>query len=393
MRGRTATGIAWSLFGLCAALNAAGMAMAWARGESPWLTAFVAGFMVTPAVGALVASRRPQNAIGWLLLALGVAFAVANVGTEYPAFRPERDLPARAAAGLGGTLVFWATVNIGAVWILLLFPDGRRLRGRWRYVSWLAAVAFPAVLAGFAVKPGDLDLPTTAMDNPFAVPALQFLETIGVLLLVLSLIGALLSFIVRFRRSSGAERQQMKGVVFVGTLAVIGAFTLGILDAFGRAPFALEILTYGLLYGGLPASIGAAVLRYRLYDIDLIINRALVYGSLTAATVASYLALVFGLGWAGRTLTGQGSNAFAVAATTLVVAALFHPARRRIQSLVDRRFYRSRYDAALTLEAFQSRLRDRTELDALRDDMLSVVRETLQPARVSVWLRRPGGLR
>jgi hypothetical protein len=390
MGDRAAARVAWSLFGLCAVSNAAGMAMAWARGESPWLAAFVVGFMVTPAVGALVASRRRQNAIGWLLLALGVGFAVANVATEYPAFRPERDLPVRAVVGLVGTLAFWATVNIGAIWILLLFPDGRRLPGRWRYVSWLAAAAFPMLLAGFAVKPGDLDLPATAMDNPFGVAELRFVESIGVLLLVLSLIGALLSFIVRFRRSGGVERQQMKGVVFVGTLLVVTTFTLGILDEFGRAPFAVELFAYGLLYAGLPASIGAAVLRYRLYDIDVIINRAVVYGSLTAATVASYLTLVVGLGWAVRAVSGQGANELTVAATTLIVAALFQPARRRIQSLVDRRFYRSRYDAARTLEAFQSRVRDRTDLEALRRELLSVVEETLQPTRAWVWLRQPG---
>jgi hypothetical protein len=378
--------IAWSLFVLAVLLNAAGIAMATARGEPPWLILFVAAFLITPAVGAFVAARRPANAIGWLLVALGVGFSLANVMTEYPAWGPERELPLRGEAGLLGALAFWTTVNIGAIWILLLFPDGRRLPARWRYVSWLAVAELAILLVGFTVKPGDLEMPTTEMDNPFGVPELEFLSGIGIILLGITLLAAILSFIVRFRRSRGVERQQMKWVVFVAALLIATGFTLGISEEFVDPPFALELAAYGLLYAGLPATIGAAVLRYRLYDIDIIINRALVYGGLTVATVGSYVTLVFAFGWVARTLSGQGSSSLVVAATTLVVAAMFQPARRRMQATVDRRFYRSRYDAARTLEAFQARLRDQTDLESLRAELVATVEETLRPAHTVVWL-------
>jgi hypothetical protein len=351
-------------------------------------------FMSFATVGALVASRQPGNALGWIFCYLGLSFPLAGAGEEYalyalvtePGSLPGGEALVWLAALLGGPIVF-------AVFALffLLFPNGRLLSRRWRLVVWLDLIAVVCLFA-WAFEPGPLgNLGLVRIANPFGVEGLAALiGTLGLVGLFMTLAVAVaggISLVVRFRRARGVERQQLKwfsfsGVVFCAVFAIAP-----VLWYLPDSPGTEWIWTVLFLLGAstVPIAVGIAILRYRLYDIDLLINRTLVYGTLTAM-----LALVYSGGVATtqavlRTLTGQDSQ-LAIVVSTLVIAALFNPLRRRIQGFIDRRFYRRKYDAAKTLEAFSSRLREKTDLDALSDDLVAVVRETMQPAHVSRWL-------
>jgi hypothetical protein len=241
---------------------------------------------------------------------------------------------------------------------------------------------------GVSLAPGTLDERNyPGARNPVGVEGagrlLEGTTTAGTALALVALLLAMVSMFVRFRRSIGVERQQLKWIVYAGAAAASGfALTLFLSGPLANAVFAVAFLAFI----GVPVAAGFAIMRYRLYEIDLLINRTLVYGALTALLVAVYVGSVVGLQSVFRAMTGQEST-LAVVASTLLIAALFNPFRRRIQSLVDRRFYRRKYDARKTLEAFSAKLREETDLDALRDDLVGVVRETMQPAHVSMWLR------
>jgi len=348
----------------------------------------LAGYVV---VGALVATLRPDNAVGWLLLAIAISLAVPEVGLAY--VRKPMSSGDFAAVWFAG---WWQIVPyMLALGLLpLVFPDGRLLSPRWRPVVWLGGIALALSIVGAALQPGPLDVPIR-VQNPLGVgggaaDAVGIARWTGDTLRAVVGVLAAGSLAVRFRRARGVERQQLKWLVLVALVALAG---LLVSNAAARLPgrwltpagdIAWNVLLFAFVLG-LPAAVGIAILRHRLYDIDLVIKRTLVYGSLTALLVATYLVLVLAFRLALDPLAGESD--LAVAGSTLAVAALFRPARSRIQALVDRRLYRSRYDAARTLDGFSARLRDELDLETLGADLRAVVRDTMQPAHVSLWLR------
>jgi hypothetical protein len=266
--------------------------------------------------------------------------------------------------------------------MVLFFPDGRLPSRRWRAVAWLSVAVLFSTSASEAFSPGRL-AEAPHVTNPLGIRpaggALELVNATSFSLLPLCFAASALSMVLRFRRSTGEERQQLKW--FAAAAALLAAFFP---LAFVFPGLVQDLVT--LSFAGLPIAVGIAVMRYRLYDIDLIINRALVYGSLTATLAFVYFSGVVGLQSVFRVLAGQEST-LAVVASTLAIAALFGPLRRRVQALVDRRFYRRKYDAVETLAAFNARLREETDLDHLSDDLVTVARETMQPVHVSLWLR------
>ena len=273
-------------------------------------------------------------------------------------------------------------VMIPATFLVLLFPDGRPLSRAWRRVAWCAGAGIVGVLFVSVVtsRPGDFP----RLDNPFALDgvAIEALEVLSILALYTGLFGGVASIVLRFRRAGRVQRQQIKWLATAGALlAVVMPLDVALAGVLGDAAYLMT--TTAVL--GLPAAVGVAILRHRLYDIDVVINRTLVYGALTATLAGAYLGAVLLLQLALSPLTA--SSSLAIAGSTLAVAALFQPARRRIQAIVDRRFYRRKYDAAQTIERFGARLRDEVSLDALSEDLCAVVAETMQPAHVSLWLQ------
>ena len=342
----------------------------------PELTSIAVGYSV---LGAIIASRLPNHPIGWICCAIGLIAAVDHFAGEYAVFallaQPHPLPGGRAMLWLQGW--FWMLFVGLIVFLLLLFPTGRLPSSRWRPFAWASVgVISAAVIWSSAISP---DVGFNAPPSP-------------VQLSVLLLGGvAAASLVVGRRNARGVERQQIKWLLYVGPLFFIAA---GL--HIGFYYFWLSEGSWGLwasyllvIVGGLsgPIAIGVAILHYRLYEIDLLINRTLVYGSLTATLIVLYFGGIVVLQRVFVSLTGQRST-LAVVASTLLIAALFTPLRRRIQSFIDRRFYRRKYDARKTLEAFSAQLRDETDLDALSDDLVGVVRETMQPAHISLWLRR-----
>jgi hypothetical protein len=338
----------------------------------PELTALAVGYSV---IGAVIALRLPNNPIGWLCCAIGLIAAVDHFAGEYSLYAllalPHPLPGGRAMLWLQGW--FWMLFIGLIVFLLLLFPTGRLPSSRWRPFAW-ASVA----LISAAVIWSSVISPDVGFNAPPSPVQLSVVLLGGV---------AAASVVVGRRNARGIERQQIKWLLYVGPLFFIAA---GLHIGFYYYWLAQELWASYLLVaiGGLsgPIAIGIAILRYRLYEIDLIINRTLVYGSLTATLVALYFVGIVVLQRLFVLLTGQQST-LAVVASTLLIAALFSPLRRRIQSFIDRGFYRSKYDARKTLEAFSAQLRNETDLKALSDDLVGVVRETMQPAHVSLWLR------
>jgi hypothetical protein len=352
-------------------------------------------FMSFATVGALVASRRPGNAIGWIFCYLGLSFPLVGAGEEYALYALVTE-PGSLPGGEG--LVWLAAVLSGPIvfavfaLVFLLFPEGRLLSRRWRLVIWLDLIAAVCLLT-WAFEPGPLEnLGLVRLANPFGMERLAallgILGMVGLLMTLAVAVAGGISLVVRFRRARGVERQQLKwfafsGVVFCAVFA-IGPVLWSLPESAGPGWVWPVLFLAGS--STIPVSVGIAILRYRLYDIDILINRALVYIPLTATLVALYFGGIVLLQRLFLTLTG-GQSTLAVVASTLLIAALFNPLRRRIQSFIDRRFYRSKYDARKTLEAFSARLRDETDLEALNNELVGVVRETMQPAHVSLWLR------
>jgi hypothetical protein len=347
---------------------------------------FLAIVIVFSAMGTLIASRQPRNPIGWLLCGAGLAAALTSFSHGYAEHWLHGgggpDLLGKSAAEYGE--VSWMPLVLPcATFLLLLFPDGRLLSRRWRWVARAAAAGIVFAFVGSVLIPGKIpDYPTVT--NPYGLGSVSDpLQGLGFLMLVIALVGSPLSLILRFRRASADERQQIKWLALAGAVAAVTLVAgAAFYDALGEAIPNVAILLSVL---GLPLATGIAILRYRLYDIDVVINRTLVYGALTATLALSYLGSVLLLQLALSGVTSN--NGLAVAASTLGVAALFRPARARIQESVDRRFYRHKYDAQRTLERFSARLRDELDLATLSSDLRGVVKETLQPAHVTLWLR------
>ena len=340
-----------------------------------------------PVVGALIASRQPRNAIGWLLLGTGVILAVEQSLVGYATralIKEPGTLPAGAHAALVADMV-WVPVLVGGVaGLCLLFPDGRLPTPRWRPALWLGAAFVASYVIGTTLNPGSLYY-FSEVENPLGVERARSVTSVlvdgsGAVAIPLILV-AVASLVARFRRSRGQERQQIKWLAYAAALLAASAPVQPLLDDVEVAGVLVSDVLFVSLISLLPVAVGIAILRHRLYDVDVVINRTLVYGALTATLAGTYLGLVLLIGLA------IGESDVAVAGSTLAVAALVRPARARIQALVDRRFYRRRYDAARTLEAFGGRLREELDLEALGGDLRSVVRETVQPAHVSLWLR------
>jgi hypothetical protein len=277
---------------------------------------------------------------------------------------------------------------------LLLFPTGRLPSPRWRPVAWALAGVFILVTALFVIKPGPMEGITPTVDNPTGIEAAasiaKLAEEKAFPTLFLIVVAAPASVIVRFWRSRGEERLQLKWLAYAAGIWV-GVAGLDVLNQYvvhdRLIGHATDIL-YGAGVAPIPIAVGIAIVRYRLYDIDLLINRTLVYGALTVMLAAVYFGGVTATQAIFRTLTGQEEQPqLAIVVSTLVIAALFMPLRRRIQGFIDRRFYRRKYDARKTLEAFSAKLRDETDLDALTGEVAGVARETVEPAHVSLWLR------
>ncbi len=345
-------------------------------------------FMVT---GHLIATRQPGNAIGWLFLGVGASAALGGLAGAYADYFVATGAGSKAlgqTAAWYGELSWMPFILVPATFLLLLFPDGHLLTPRWRAIAWASGAGIIGNFVAEGTHPGAIpDQPQ--LQNPYAVDSLarEVLAVLFVLALVVGLIGSAASVVLRFRRARGEQRQQMKWIAYAGAVAAMSIVVMvPLYDVVGER---VANATMMLSIIGLPVATAVAILRYRLYDIDVVINRTLVYGSLTATLAGVYVGSVLLLQLALSGLT-QGSG-LAVAASTLAVAALFRPVRGRIQQVVDRRFFRSRYDAARTVEAFNSRLRDEVDLSALSSDLQAVVSETMRPDHVSLWLRTHGG--
>ena len=382
MNTRTAAWLAWSVCGLTVVLVACTVALAFLNRSEVRAVIFPLGVTLSSVVGGLVASRRPANPVGWFFLGIGGCMAITVVAAEYATYGLPR---AQAMAWLQSWL--WVPgVMLLFCFLPLYFPDGRLVSRRWRWVVRLALIACVTGAALFALSPGEI--PYMGVDNPLGIEALRpvsdFLETIYLALYFLLWFASAASLVARFRRSGSTERQQIKWLAFAASAVPVWFLTNAPIEA--AVPNLFQVVDALIFSALIPVAAGVAILRYRLYDIDVVINRTLVYGSLTATLVAVYFGGIVVLQRVFVVLTGERST-LAIVASTLLIAALFNPLRRRIQWFIDRRFYRRKYDARKTLEAFSFRLRDETDLETLNGDLVGVVRETMQPAHASLWLR------
>jgi hypothetical protein len=394
MRSGPPSLLPWGLCGLAILMMGAGVVLEQAS-NTPSDGSFLEdillwlAFLSFPLLGALVASRQPRNAIGWIFIAVGVGIGFLVTGGEYAYYGLVLDNEVPGAA-VGAWLEQWLwlpSVGLILTFGLLLFPNGRLPSRRWRWVAWATGLLIAVVtIAGMVEE--RLQGHGYSVDNPVGIPGLGDVEeTFDPVLtgfLVCVLLCAL-SIVVRFRRSRGDERQQLKLVTFGTCFMVVMIVASDLLDAFVGDGFGWLFPVTLLVF---LASIAVAMLKYRLYDIDLVINRTLVYGALTALLAATYLGLVVVL---QGVIPAAGDSDLTIAGSTLAVAALFRPLRSRVQGFIDRRFYRRKFDAQRTLESFSARLREDVDLDHLSADLLKVVRDTMQPVHASLWLRLPAG--
>ena len=350
-------------------------------------------------IARLLTSRRPDHLVGWILAVVALLLVAAIACDSYAANAQPGDpeVALQVAVCLGQMIwSLWLLVAVGVA-LPLLFPDGRLPSRRWRWVAWAGIAGTAIGTIAFAFAPGRIES-AAAEDivNPLGVAgaadALSAAANVSSVLTGVAFLGAAVSVVVRLRRSRGVERQQLKWFAYVVVMIVAGLTLATVSSPFGKdeawvqvvGPLGWFTALIGIAFG-IPGATAVAVLRYRLYDIDVVINRTLVYASLTLSLVASYLGVVVLLQLVLGPLTED--NDLAIAGSTLAVAALFRPLRARIQGVVDRRFYRRKYDAGRTIEEFGARLRDEVSLDSLSRELRDIVTETMQPAHVSVWLR------
>ena len=399
MSRRTATWLAWSLCALSLALTALSLLLLALNRSDPnthiyeyWQvdTLVPVSFSI---IGAIIASRLPANPLGWLFCAAACVAAVDHFSAEYALYALLAQPTSLPAGEVLAWLASWAWIlYCGCIALsLLLFPNGRPPSSRWRWLAWLSVFLTIAGAVWVAFSPGVIGN-LGSIRNPLGIEGLPSgFKPVQTIMLALLFVAALSTLVVRLRRARGIERQQIKwpaftvvvvaGSSFLSDTAISEAIGLRWLEWAGYVIFIPALI-------GFPISIGIAIVRYRLYEIDLIINRTLVYGSMTATLALIYFGGVATTQAIFRALTGQQEQPqLAIVISTLLIAALFNPLRRRIQRFIDRRFYRRKYDARKTLEAFSAKLRDETDLDALSDDLVGVVKETMQPSRISLWQR------
>jgi hypothetical protein len=414
MNARAASRLGWAVWVACVALagftltlsilsvgvEPGSSALSEARSAADVVTAGVYFVAVTAfaTVGAFVIWQRPGNKIGWVFLALGIVVSARVAAAQYAEYallvRPGSLPDGTVAVSLGEAMSTLMFALLGLA--LLLFPDGQVPAQRWRKLVWIlgAAALFGAV--GLGLRPGHF-IDTETLDsftNPLGVGSdpepFDALGALGWLLVTGGVFASGLATFRRMRRAHGIERLQLKWIAFAASLFAVGFLVISITFFAGLSGTTVDTLrtaVLGLGISTIPVAAGIAILRYRLYDIDVVINRTLVYGALTATLAAAYLGSVLLLQLVLRPITEESS--LAIAGSTLAVAALFRPARTRIQGAVDRRFFRRKYDAARTLERFGAHLRDEVALDSLSAELRAVVADTMQPAHVSLWLRAP----
>jgi hypothetical protein len=398
----TARRRAWSLWGVCVALTVAAWAFLLLNGSvehansigSPYFDAlFGLLFLTFPTVGAAVATREPRNPIGWMFLIAGIAAALEDCLLGYATYsfvKEPGSLPAGDLAALVADAVWLPSLASATLLMFVLFPTGRPPSARWRPFIWVFVADVLVYALATLFNPGPLYF-SASSDNPLGIAAagnsLQTAVDYAAPVLFLSLTIGLAAIVLRFRASQGAERQQLKWLVYVAGVFVL--CTPALIAVGSRnvqvAGVLVSDLVFTTLICSVPVAVGVAILRYRLYDIDVVINRTLVYGALTATLAVVYLSSVLLLQAALDPLTSD--SGLAVAGSTLAVAALFRPVRARIQELVDKHFYRRKYDAELTLAEFTGRLREQVDLEALTADLRRTVSDTVQPSHVSLWLR------
>jgi len=379
------------------AVVAALVAVVWLTGlahaDTGVVVVIVSFVLATATTGIVLVSRVPGHPVGWLLLGSAVAYALGSVVSSYieASATVSGGLPLSPLVVWAGNISYGIGAGICATWLLLVFPDGQLPSSRWRPVAWLAGIALTALLVGGSLGPDPFE--DTPVSNPVTLdpdsPVLLVLEGGGFYLFAACILASVASLVVRFRRARGVERQQLKWVA--SSAAVVGIVLAGtsVLEiANGPAELSDDVengaITLALAL--LPVSIGVAILRYRLYEIDRLISRTVSYALLTALLLGMYAAVAV-----LPTLVFQVRSDLLVAAATLLAAAAFGPLRRRVQRAVDRRFNRSRYDAERVARRFAGRLRDDVDLDALIDDMRLAVTSTVQPAHLSVWVRPTWG--
>jgi len=389
--------LGWVTLAVAVLATAAGTAYSLSLGEG---ADFLLIAMLTfPVVGALVVARQPSNTVGWILLGVGLAWSLpsllgiyAEYGLSHPGTLPRPDI------ALALNEPTWVpSIGLMGTFLILLFPDGHLPSPRWRKLAWLSGAAMTVSFLAILFAPGNFGVESDhpEMENPLGIEGLRpFMGAAfsAIALIPLCILGSAASLIQRFRRARGHERLQLKWLAAAGGVVASAYLTVmaGALSQLiaGREPTvwndvigAIVIYMFVLI----PVAIGVAILRHRLYDIDLIINRALVYGLLTAGLTIAYLLTVTVLQSVLRPVTGQSE--LAVAGSTLAVAALFRPSRLRTQAFIDRRFYRTKYDAEHTLATFSAKLRDEIDLDALSSELVALVADVMEPRQVSLWLR------
>jgi hypothetical protein len=358
----------------------------------PLVVVFLVFVLAFVSVGALVATKRPENPLGWVMLAAGIAYSVAGISTgwveEFVEPGMQNSLPA-IYLGWVSSWMWGIGPFISGTYLLLLFPDGHVPSPRWRPVARAIGVGIVMVVTGIAFKPGPMEVDAPVeINNPLGIGAIGtpigIVGSIGAAIVFAGILLSVGSLFVRYRRAVVQTRMQIRWLAFAAAAALLLVTAATAIEAVvGSDATELNNIIVTVSLTTLPLSIGVAILRHRLYDIDRIINRTIVYALVTGSAVAVYAGTVFVV---GTVLVGPSDN-LTVAVATLAAAAVFRPALRRVQAFVDRRFYRRKYDAQHTIDAFGTRLREETDLDELTGDLVDVVRTTMQPEHVSVWLR------
>ncbi len=397
MSKRSAFWLAWSTWALYLVIAAVTLLLQIRDDPSSWPSDLFDALVLLAfaTVGSLIASRRPENPIGWLFCISTLLWALGSMLQEYATYAlitVPGSLPAGALIGVIGHWIGGIGFFLMLTFLLLLFPTGHLPSPRWRFLAWLIAVLLVTYSISFLLSPypyasSAFDPQLTAVRNPIGIgPANDLFDQLGgnlPLLLFPTVLACIVSVLLRFRRARGVERQQLKWFTYGMALSLLMIILIVVLifTTVNGSPG----WTFYLAVVCIPISAGIAMLRYRLYDIDVLINRTLIYGILTAMLALAYAISILILQYLLSGFT-EGSQ-LAIVGSTLVIAVLFQPLRGRIQRIIDRRFYRSKYDAARTLSAFSARLRSEVDLQELSEHLLTVVQETMQPTHVSLWLR------